>query len=214
MHLLSSRERGEGGNIYSEYLALVNRRGKRRVERVDSLHKEYITRGQTHALAGCLTLSCHEIETRQFHFLSVKKGIELLAKEIYIHPVERLEIVLSILVARSFLPVHKVVVQFYHLGIEAEHPALLGNAQRRGCLPARRGSGHHHNTLAVLAPEYFIGNLGVFALLPRLAEIDQRHCASCFEDLVQLLNGVNSDGRAPVGIFLPCGFNFCHNQKI
>ena len=98
------------------------------------------------------------------------------------------------------LAVHEIIVQLYHLGVQAQHLALLCDAQRAAGLAAGGRPGHHHDLGLLLVPEDLVGNLGILALLTRLAEVYEAYGLPVGKHAVQLFDGVDTHCRTPVGI--------------
>jgi hypothetical protein len=95
---------------------------------MDAFHDEDVLFVELHLVAFEELASLLEIEARDLDFLTGEKVIELLAEKLEVHGTETFEVVFSILVARSELPVYKVVIELDHLRIEAEDTALKGES--------------------------------------------------------------------------------------
>ena len=181
------------------------------VEGVDAFHEEHVVLFQLHAARGVeLAAAFLEVELGNEYLLAGEQVVEVLVQELHVHGPQALEVVVAVLVARGVLTVAEVVVQFYDLGGQPEHVALLGDAQGAAGLSAGTRTGDHHYPRLVPAPVDLVRGLGVFALLTRLAEVYQRDGVAVRDYVVNLLYRVNSDGGAPVLVLLPCCFDLCH----
>ena len=98
---------------------------------MDAFHEEYVVLFHLHEVACEMPAPFLEVESRQFHPFSVEQGVQLAAEEVKIHGSEGLEVVFSVLVLRRILPVHEIIVEFYHFRVQAEHLALDGEPLRR-----------------------------------------------------------------------------------
>ena len=93
---------------------------------MDTFHDEDILLMQLHHVALEVFTSFLEIEAWNFHFLSFQKVVQLTSEEIQIHCSQSLKIIFAILITRCKLPLHKVIIEFYHLRIQSQDAALQG----------------------------------------------------------------------------------------
>ena len=91
---------------------------------MDSLHDEDVLFMKLHHIAFEILASVLEVKARKLHLFTCKQIIKLGPQKFQIHCSERLEVIFSILVTRSELPVYKVVVQLDDAWIQAEDAAL------------------------------------------------------------------------------------------
>ena len=91
---------------------------------MDSLHDEDVLLMELHHVAFEILSAVFEVKARKLHLLAFQQVVELASQKVQIHCSERLEVIFSILVTRSELPVYKVVVQLDDAWIQAEDAAL------------------------------------------------------------------------------------------
>ena len=122
------RQRCERGCIDTEDLRAIDIRNHGRVQRMDAFHDEDVLFVELHLVAFEEFAAFLEIEARDLDFLAGEKVIELLSEKLEVHGTETFEVIFTVLVTRSELPVYKVVIELDDLWIEAEDTALKGES--------------------------------------------------------------------------------------
>ena len=140
---------------------------------MDSLHDQDILLMELHLPAFEIFLSFLEVKARNIDFLTVQEIVKLLSEEIQIHRTETFEIIFSVLVPRSHLPLHKVVVQFDDLRIHSQDTALKGKPFRGRSLSAAGRSCYEDNLHTSSSGIYLVCNLGIFPFMQSLGKVDQ-----------------------------------------
>ena len=103
---------------------------------MNALHYQYVLVLQPHPCSLKPAASLFEVEFRQLDFLPVKQLVQLLPEEVKVHRIEGLKVKLAVFVLWRVFAVHEIVVQFNHLRVQAENPALQGESLGCGCLSA------------------------------------------------------------------------------
>ena len=211
MHFLAAGQGRQGGDVHVEDALLVHVVGQGGIQGVDAFHKQYVVALQLHSARGVQDAAPFlEVEFGDDDFAPGEQVVEVLVEQFHVHSAEGFEIVFAVFVLGGLLAGLEVVVEFYHLGGDAEHAALLRDAEGAAGLAAGTGAGHHHDAAFLAAPEYLVCSFCVLAFLPGFAEVDEFDGVSAVDDFVDFLQGVDSDGGAPVFVLLPGCFNFSH----
>ena len=137
MLLVAAGQGGQGGDIYVVDAVAVHIRGERRIQRVDAFHEEHVVLFQLHP-PGLVEdgLALFEIEFGDNHFPAREQVVQVFVQKLHVHCSQRLEIIFPLLVLRGMLAVYEIIVQLYHLGVQAQHLALLRDAERTARLAA------------------------------------------------------------------------------
>ena len=84
--------------------------GKLVIETMNPLQYQNILVSQSHIISVVLLLPQLKIKTGNLHGLSGQKLAHLLIKQLHIHSLQALEVIIAILVLRRHLPFHKIIV--------------------------------------------------------------------------------------------------------
>ena len=172
---------------------------------MDTLHNQYLLVPQRNTLPGRNRTSLLEIELRQLHLLAGEQIIELGIKQLQVHCLQRLEIIIAVAVLRRMLAVDEIIVQFNDLRHHSEDTALQRKAQRRRRLSARRRTGDEHRLHLVAARINLIRDSRIFTLMKSLREIDQTHRIALGNGPVQCSYPIDPHYGTPVRICRQCG---------
>ena len=108
---------------------------------MDSFHHQDVVLFKVHHVALEEGTALLEVIARNLNLTAGKERIEVLAQDLQVHSLKGLEVIVSVGIQRRALTLHKVIVQFYYLGVHSQHFKLLGNAQGR----RRSSRGHAGN---------------------------------------------------------------------
>ena len=169
---------------------------------MDAFHYQDVVLVQLHHITLEEGFALLEIIARQFHFSAVQKGVQMPSQQLQVHGFQGLEIVLSVFVQGRTFAGNKVIVQFNHLGIHAQHFELLGQPEGRGGFSAGGRSGNEDNLHPFALCVNLVGQICIGPFLPGFAEVDQFHGLSVHQTLVQGPHAHDSGGLAPLSVLL------------
>ena len=102
---------GQRRRIHTINLLLRNMSRQLRIQGMDSLYYQHIVRLHLQFLSTLHTLARREIIFRQLHLLATEESVKLLVQQIEIQGINALKIIFAVVILRSLVSVHKVIVQ-------------------------------------------------------------------------------------------------------
>ena len=131
---------------------------------MNSLNDQNILCSKLHKAAMILPLSRKEIKFRHFHRLSGQEFTHILIKQFHINRFQTFEIIVSVVIQRRVLTVHKIIVQCNGMGNHSQSPKLNGQSVGK-CGLSRGRRACNHNKLDTATPHNILGNFTDFPFL-------------------------------------------------
>ena len=116
--MVIDRKGGERRNIDTELLPLFDLRRQFGIKPVYAFDKQNGTLFHSYGITAVSTTTCFEIICRQSHFLSAKNSVEIGIELLKIKSIQTLVVIVAAFVARSKLPVDKIIVKRNHLRLK------------------------------------------------------------------------------------------------
>ena len=113
------RDAGEGGDIHLELLAVGDALGEHGVKGMDTLDDEHGVVLELKLLAVELALAGHEVELWDFHPLTIHQAGEVVLKQVAVHRLDIVEVIVAVGQQRGVLAVDEVIVGRERQGPEA-----------------------------------------------------------------------------------------------
>ena len=101
---------------------------------MDTLDDDDLIGMQLHDMTFFALCRC-EVEFGELHFFPAHQGLQVFVEKLDVQCLQHLKVVFAIFVARRFLAVDEIVIEFQRVRAQAVRQKLHGQSLGEGCLP-------------------------------------------------------------------------------